>query len=200
MTDQEQDTNAPSQSEAALRLSLPVLPHSGKIDQLRREGQPGVLLPGLESKTSMSDNSPAPLEADGVSTSPGQLETAAPSSNSPATSSGSEQAQPSRAMQKKLLEAKVIAALHKIYDPEIPIDIYELGLVYDIEIHDDDSVKVQMTLTAPACPVAGSLPGQVEQQIESIPEVTSAEVVLVWDPPWSRDRMSEAALLQLGML
>ena len=147
----------------------------------------------------MSDNSPARPEAATVPSSPGTSDFAAPPAGIPDPAAGPGN-QPSRAMQKKLLEAKVIAALHKIYDPEIPIDIYELGLIYEIEIHDDDSVKVQMTLTAPACPVAGSLPGQVEQHIESIPEVKSAEVVLVWDPPWSRDRMSEAALLQLGML
>jgi FeS assembly SUF system protein len=181
-----------------------VLPHSGKVDQLRREGPAGA-----QGKAIMRDNSPAPSEATGVSSSPNVPEGTAPSTDSTDSTSSpqasspqasSEHAPPSRTIQKKLLEAKVIQALRKIYDPEIPIDIYELGLIYDIEIHDDDSVKVQMTLTAPACPVAGSLPGQVEQQIESIPEVKSAEVVLVWDPPWSRDRMSEAALLQLGML
>jgi FeS assembly SUF system protein len=191
MTDQDQNTSAPSQSEAP-KVSLPVLPHSGKVDQLRREGGAGGSTPGPQGKAMMSDNSTAPSWPAGVSSLPEGRETAAPSSGL--------LGQPGRALQKKLLEAKVIAALHKIYDPEIPIDIYELGLIYEIEIHDDDSVKVQMTLTAPACPVAGSLPGEVERQIESIPEVKSAEVVLVWDPPWSRDRMSEAALLQLGML
>jgi len=99
----------------------------------------------------------------------------------------------------KLLEGKVIEAIQEIYDPEIPINIYELGLIYDIHIEPDHTVQVKMTLTAPACPVAGSLPGQVEQKIESIPEVKSATVELVWDPPWSMERMSEAAKLQLGM-
>jgi FeS assembly SUF system protein len=159
-----------SQAAPIPTVHLPVLPHSGKVDQLRREARVEGLAPSPD---------PAP-------------DAVAPPSAGPS--------QPSDAMRKKLLEAKVIGALHKIYDPEIPIDIYELGLVYDIEIHDDDSVKVQMTLTAPACPVAGSLPGEVERQIEAIPEVKSAEVVLVWDPPWGRERMSEAALLQLGML
>ena len=73
------------------------------------------------------------------------------------------------------------------------------GLIYEIDVRDDHSVKVRMTLTAPACPVAGSLPGEVERKIEAIPEVKSAEVELVWDPPWSRDRMSEAAQLELGL-
>lgn len=100
----------------------------------------------------------------------------------------------------KLLEGKVIEALREVYDPEIPLNIYELGLIYDVKVEPDRSVQIKMTLTAPACPVAGSLPGEVERKVESIPEVKSANVELVWDPPWSRDRMSEAALLQLGML
>jgi cysteine desulfurase/selenocysteine lyase len=100
---------------------------------------------------------------------------------------------------KKLIEGKVIAALQTVYDPEIPVNIHELGLIYGIDVDDNRYVKVRMTLTSPACPVAGSLPGEVERKVESIPEVSGAEVELTWDPPWSKDRMSEAALLQLGM-
>ena len=107
---------------------------------------------------------------------------------------------PTRFVHEKLIEGKVIEALKQVYDPEIPINIYELGLIYDIKVNPDDTVHVKMTLTAPACPVAGSLPGQVETQVETVPEVKSATVELVWDPPWSRDRMTEAALLQLGMM
>jgi FeS assembly SUF system protein len=107
---------------------------------------------------------------------------------------------PTRFVHQKLIEGKVIEALKQVYDPEIPVNIYELGLIYDIAVNEDDTVHIKMTLTAPACPVAGSLPGQVEQQVESVPEVKNATVELVWDPPWSRDRMSETALLQLGML
>lgn len=107
---------------------------------------------------------------------------------------------PTRFVEKKLLEGKVIEALREVFDPEIPLNIYELGLIYGITIEPDNSVQIQMTLTAPACPVAGTLPGEVERKVEAIPEVKSATVELVWDPPWSRDRMSEAALLQLGML
>ena len=91
------------------------------------------------------------------------------------------------------------AALKKVYDPEIPVDIYELGLIYDLFVTAGGVAAIKMTLTAPACPVAGSLPGEVEQKIESIPEVRSANVELVWDPPWSKDRMSEAAKLALGI-
>lgn len=100
----------------------------------------------------------------------------------------------------KLLEGKVIAAIREVYDPEIPVNIYDLGLIYEVKVKPDQSVYVKMTLTAPACPVAGTLPGEVERHIESVPEVSSAEVELVWDPPWSRDMMSEEALLQLGMM
>ena len=103
-------------------------------------------------------------------------------------------------LEKKLLEGQVIKAVRQIYDPEIPVNIYELGLIYSIDVDDTGGVKVAMTLTAPACPVAGSLPGEVEKRIESIPEVRSATVDLVWEPPWSKDRMSELARLTLDMM
>lgn len=107
---------------------------------------------------------------------------------------------PTQFVEQKLIEGKVIEALQQIYDPEIPVNIYELGLIYEIKVEPDHSVAVKMTLTAPACPVAGTLPGEVETRINAIPEVTSAKVELVWDPPWGRERMSEAAQLQLGFL
>lgn len=96
------------------------------------------------------------------------------------------------------LEADVIAALKTCYDPEIPVDIYELGLVYGVKVDDGGAVKVTMTLTSPACPVAGSLPGEVEDKVRSVPGVSSAQVELVWDPPWDKDMMTEAAKLELG--
>src|SRR5206468_132347 len=98
------------------------------------------------------------------------------------------------------IEIKVLGVLRTIYDPEIPVNIYDLGLIYEVKVDETDGVRVKMTLTAPACPVAGSLPGEVEAKIESIPEVRSADVELVWDPPWSKDRMSESAMLDLGFL
>ncbi len=107
--------------------------------------------------------------------------------------------QPLTPIQKKLLEGQVIKAIRTIYDPEIPINIWELGLIYSIDVDDTAGVKVKMTLTAPACPVAGSLPGEVEKRIESIPDVRSAEVELVWEPSWTKDRMSELARLTLDM-
>jgi FeS assembly SUF system protein len=103
-------------------------------------------------------------------------------------------------LEKKLLEGLVIKACRQIYDPEIPVNIYELGLIYSIDVDDTGGVVVKMTLTAPACPVAGSLPGEVEKRIEAIPEVRSATVELVWEPSWSKDRMSELARLTLDMM
>ncbi len=103
-------------------------------------------------------------------------------------------------IQRKLLEGKIIEALQTIYDPEIPVNIHELGLIYNIDVEPDASVVVRMTLTAPACPVAGTLPGEVEKKIEAIDEVKSADVQLVWEPPWTRDMMTEAAQLQLGLM
>ena len=97
------------------------------------------------------------------------------------------------------LKAPIIDALHTCYDPEIPVDIYELGLIYDIAVEPSGNVKIKMTLTAPNCPVAGSLPLEVEQKVRAVPGVTDVGVELVWDPPWCMDKMSEAAKLQLGM-
>ncbi len=107
---------------------------------------------------------------------------------------------PTQFIEQKLLEGKVIEALREIFDPEIPVNIYELGLIYEIKIEPDNSVLVKMTLTAPACPVAGTLPGDVEKRVNAIQEVKEAKVELVWDPPWTRERMSESAMLTLGFM
>ena len=97
------------------------------------------------------------------------------------------------------LEKRVIKVLRTIYDPEIPVNVYELGLIYEAKVDSAGSVHVRMTLTSPGCPVAGSLPGEVQTKLQAIPGVASAKVELVWDPPWDKDRMSEAAKLQLGL-
>jgi FeS assembly SUF system protein len=97
------------------------------------------------------------------------------------------------------LKEKLVQQLCTCFDPEIPVNIYELGLIYDIEITPAAEVKVRMTLTTPMCPAAGSLPGEVERKVRAVPPVTAAKVELVWDPPWDKDRMSEAAKLQLGI-
>ncbi len=97
------------------------------------------------------------------------------------------------------LREQVIAALRSVYDPELPVNIYDLGLIYDIDISEAADVSVRMTLTAPGCPVAGSLPGQVECAIRAVEGVHNASVELVWDPPWSETRMSDVAKLALGL-
>jgi FeS assembly SUF system protein len=102
--------------------------------------------------------------------------------------------------EKQILELKVIDALQTCYDPEIQVNIYELGLVYGIEISDSGDVRILMTLTAPSCPVAASLPLQIESKVSAIEGVKSAQVELVWDPPWNPEKMSESAKLQLGMI
>ena len=98
------------------------------------------------------------------------------------------------------LRERVIEVLRSCYDPEIPVDIFELGLIYDVAVDDRRQVNIKMTLTSPACPVAGSLPGEVEIKVQAIDGVTRTRVELVWDPPWSQDRMSDAAKLTLGLL
>jgi FeS assembly SUF system protein len=95
---------------------------------------------------------------------------------------------------------KIIEQVRTCYDPEIPVNVYDLGLIYDIDINKRGKVKIEMTLTSPACPVAGILPGQVQSRVEQVPGVKKAKVELVWDPPWSPQRMSEEAKLELGML
>ncbi len=99
-----------------------------------------------------------------------------------------------------LIGEKVVSVLKTIYDPEIPVDIYELGLIYDVFVNEDCDVKIIMTLTSPNCPVAESLPKEVEEKVESIKTIKSAKVEITFDPPWSKDLMSEEAKLELGLL
>jgi FeS assembly SUF system protein len=98
------------------------------------------------------------------------------------------------------LHERLVNALRTVHDPEIPVNIYDLGLIYRLDVDAQGVVEVDMTLTAPACPVAGTLPHEVGRVIDAVPGVTGASVHLVWDPPWSQERMSEEALLQLGMM
>jgi FeS assembly SUF system protein len=97
------------------------------------------------------------------------------------------------------IENRVVEVLKTVFDPEIPVNIYELGLVYDVDVQPTGEVKISMTLTSPACPVAGSLPGEVQAKVEKVEGVTKAEIDLVWEPAWNPGLMSEAAKLQLGM-
>lgn len=98
-----------------------------------------------------------------------------------------------------IIEAEVLEALQSCFDPEIPVNIYELGLIYNLEIGADGLVTIQMTLTSPHCPAAQSLPAEVETRVRAVKGVTGVKIDLVWDPPWEPGRMSEAARLQLGM-
>ena len=97
------------------------------------------------------------------------------------------------------LKNKIVAEIKKIYDPEIPVNIYELGLIYKIEINDNNKVNIDMTLTTPNCPVADSLPKMVKNNILKIDEISDVDLNLVWDPPWTKDKMSEAAKLELNL-
>ena len=98
------------------------------------------------------------------------------------------------------LGEKIVKVLKSIYDPEIPVDIYELGLIYDVFVNEDNNVKILMTLTTPNCPVAETLPVEVEDKVKSLKMVNDAEVEITFDPPWTQDLMSEEAKLALGML
>ena len=98
------------------------------------------------------------------------------------------------------IEEKAIEQLKSCYDPEIPVDIYELGLIYEVKVEPPGQVNVKMTLTSPSCPVAGTLPPEVENKLKSIPGVTGAKVEVVWDPPWDQSKMSERAKLNLGFM
>ena len=98
------------------------------------------------------------------------------------------------------LGEKIVKVLKTIYDPEIPVDIYELGLIYDVFVNEDNDVKILMTLTSPNCPVAETLPVEVEEKVKSLDMVKDAEVEITFDPPWTQDLMSEEAKLELGLL
>ena len=97
------------------------------------------------------------------------------------------------------LKNKVIAEIKKIYDPEIPVNIYELGLIYDINVDKDNNVKIDMTLTSPNCPVAESLPNEVKHSVKEIKEVKDVDLNLVWEPPWDKSMMTESAKLELNL-
>jgi FeS assembly SUF system protein len=172
MSDSDADHETSSPPE---RRSLTVLPHSGKVDRLKEELAAAPSAPPAGARSSIP-SSPA--------YDPGHAMHASPPDLAPA---------------QRAIEAMVVEVVRSIYDPEIPVNIYDLGLIYDITVFPDNEVKVRMTLTSPACPVAGSLPGQVEQKIEAIPEVKSADIELVWDPPWDKSRMSESAALDLNL-
>lgn len=102
--------------------------------------------------------------------------------------------------QEEILRENIVAALRTIYDPEIPVNILDLGLIYVLDIDPEGNVHIEMTLTAPACPVAGTFPGVVESRVSEVPGVNSVDVELVWEPPWTTDSMTEEVKLELGLL
>ncbi len=106
---------------------------------------------------------------------------------------------PLNAIEKSLMESEVIEAIRTVYDPEIPVNVYDLGLIYEVNVKDDRSVDIVMTLTSPACPVAGSLPGEIESVARSAPGVGNVSVELTWDPPFTIERMSDDVRLMLGL-
>ena len=97
-------------------------------------------------------------------------------------------------------QPQIVEAVSKVFDPEIPVNIYELGLIYDMDVDSAANARIRMTLTAPACPAAQTIPIDVERRVREVPGINDVKVEVVWDPPWTRDRMSEAAKLSLGML
>ena len=97
------------------------------------------------------------------------------------------------------LQPALVEAVSKVFDPEIPVNIYELGLIYNLDVDSDNNVQVRMTLTAPACPAAQTIPIDVERRVREIPGINDVKVAVVWDPPWTRDKMSDSAKLTLGM-
>jgi FeS assembly SUF system protein len=158
----DEQSNTPPQGHP-----LPVLPNSGKVEQLRKE----------------------------------QAAAPAPSAKHSDSTLVSRFADSTKTPKQKAIEEKVVSACRTVYDPEIPVNIYDLGLIYSIDVDPQTSfVRVKMTLTAPGCPVAGELVAQVQRHIEAIDEVPDSVVELVWDPPWSREMMSESARLELGLL
>lgn len=122
---------------------------------------------------------------------PSSIETEIPDSPTPSQSSS---------ITDLVLEQQIIDALRNVYDPEIPVNIYDLGLIYSINISDSRAIDIEMTLTTPGCPVAQTFPGTVECAVKCVEGVTDVRVELVWDPPWTKDRMTEDALLSLGLL
>jgi len=160
-------------------VPLPVLPNSGKVEQLRKDA-------AAEHAASPPASAPSPAPAPAKHVDSTLVSRYLDAKKSP---------------QQKAIEEKVIDAIKLVYDPEIPVNIYDLGLIYDIDVDPaTNKVDIRMTLTAPGCPVAGQIIMDVQRRVENIDEVPSADVELVWDPPWDREMMSEAAKLELGLL
>lgn len=160
--------------------------------------------PGLSTQDSgvgtMAESASNARATDAMEQSAGKTpETAASHPQRPAAETPVPAEQSQSAVDVSVLEGQVKDALRTVHDPEIPINIYELGLIYELQVEPTGQVHVQMTLTAPSCPEAEMIPGRVEQAIREVPGVTEVKVELVWEPPWTPQKMSEAARLQLGI-
>jgi FeS assembly SUF system protein len=141
------------------------------------------------------DQQPVQLETNRLTPQPEETPAPAP----PQTSTATPAPEPLSFEQIQEIESKIVEALKTCFDPEIPVNIYEMGLIYNIDIQPTGIVHIRMTLTSPACPAAGSLPPEVRWKVQEVPGVKDAKVEIVWDPPWTKERMSEAARLQLGI-
>jgi FeS assembly SUF system protein len=144
----------------------------------------------METKTT-------PLDTSRLTQAPGA--SPPPTTPEPAPAASVALAEPLTMAEIESLRNDIVAALCTCFDPEIPVNIYELGLIYDIEIAPTGAVALRMTLTSPMCPAAGSLPGDVQRKVQDVAKITTVKVDVVWDPPWDKDRISEAAKLQLGI-
>jgi len=183
------EADEPIQDAAAIKQdSGTPIPKSGVLDRNPRFGDAEADSQGGYGRSEPVEGVATSAERAVSETQPEA--TAAPASPYPASAATADLAE---------LESKVKAAMRTVYDPEIPINIYELGLVYGLQVEPEGKVQVQMTLTAPSCPEAQSLPARVQQVVQEVHGVSEAKVELVWEPAWTPQRMSEAARLQLGI-
>jgi FeS assembly SUF system protein len=144
------------------------------------------------------DMTESPVEAAAPPEAAPAIDTSALTAPAPSRTSDQPAVGPADPAQTAALQGPIVEALKTVYDPEIPVDIYELGLIYDVVVDADRRALVKMTLTSPACPSAQQLPSEVRYKVKAVPGVADAAVEIVWEPPWDKDRMSEAAKLQLG--
>jgi FeS assembly SUF system protein len=157
------------------------------------------LPPPASSEPEAEVASNAPAASDSPFVAPDAWDTGALTAPPPPGASGSQpQVGPLDSEQTAAFQSQIVDVIKTVYDPEIPVDIYELGLIYDIIVDAERRALVRMTLTSPACPSAQQLPSEVRFKVKALPGITDAAVEVVWDPPWDKDRMSEAAKLQLG--
>ncbi len=183
------EAEEPSQGEAAnAQDSGTPIPNSGVVARDPRFGDAGADSQGRDGRSELAEGAANSAERAVSGTQPAAI--AAPASTSPASAATADLAE---------LESKVKDAMRTVYDPEIPINIYELGLIYGLQVEPGGTVQVQMTLTAPSCPEAQTLPARVQEVVQEVHGVSEAKVELVWEPAWTPQRMSDAARLQLGI-